>query len=135
MEQNLRSAQAAVQEQSSQLQAAFARETHLEQQVTALTGIVNSTCEICSQALLCVTSAVGNAACVPAGERFLYCRQLSRCLLLRTVVQTMQDSACLLSMKTSMSMFWTAYTGHPQQVPMSEPLPTSQHKGKSTGLA
>ena len=38
MEQELKSAQAAVQEQGSQLQAASTREAHLEQQVTALTG-------------------------------------------------------------------------------------------------
>ena len=38
MEQDLRRAQAAAQERGSQLQAALAREAHLEQQVTALTG-------------------------------------------------------------------------------------------------
>ena len=38
MEQDLRGAQAAARERGSQLQAALAREAHLEQQVTALTG-------------------------------------------------------------------------------------------------
>lgn len=36
--QNLRSAQAAAQQQGSHLQAALVREAHLEQQVTSLTG-------------------------------------------------------------------------------------------------